>query len=81
MDVSIKSDSLIEFLSSLQEKSDKGGYVTTREICETLGIGEKKAIKLLRKAIDTGRVEHGHIYMRSIDGRIVRSNGYRLVPG
>jgi CTP-dependent riboflavin kinase len=84
LDVQVKSDGgLIEFLASLQSQQENDGnaeYVTTRQICDQLGISEKRACKLIKELIDKGLVEHGYVPSKSIDGRNVRSNGYRLKP-
>lgn len=83
MDVPIKSDGLIEFLANVEAGvlADGGdhGYRTTSEICDALQVSEKKVRVMLRKLIQVGKVEHGHVHIRSIDGRNVKSNGYRLV--
>jgi Mn-dependent DtxR family transcriptional regulator len=81
LDIQVKSDSgLIELLASLNSSQpEKGGYVTVTEMSETLGVSTRKVHAMLRILIAEGKVEHGHIPMRSIDNRMVRSNGYRLV--
>jgi len=81
LDVPVKSEGgLIEFLASLHaEAGSDSDYVTTKQIRDTLGISERKTLALLRNLIDTGVVEHGYVSTVSIDKRIVRSNGYRLV--
>ncbi len=83
MDVPIKSDGLIEFLASVEAgvsvDNRDHGYKTTSEICDALQVSEKRVRVMLRKLIQIGKVEHGHVHIRSIDGRNVRSNGYRLV--
>ena len=83
MDIQIKSDfSLIEFLSSLNgSQTERNGYVTVAEISEALGVSQRKVQMMLRVLIAEGKAEHGHIPMRSIDNRTVKSNGYRLVSG
>jgi DNA-binding Lrp family transcriptional regulator len=80
MDVPIKSDGLIEFLASTQGSgTERDGHMTTSEISNALGVSEKKVRSVLRKLINDGRVTHKHVYVRSIDGNMVRSNGYRLI--
>lgn len=80
MDVPIKSEGLVEFLASIQgPDTERNGYMTTTEIERALGVSEKKVRSMLRQLIDGGKVVHKHIYVRSIDGRTVKSNGYRLV--
>ena len=80
MDVPIKSDGLVEFLASMQgSDTERDGHMTTSEIGSALGMSEKKVRSMLRQLIDSGQVTHKHVYVRSIDGRNVRSNGYRLV--
>ena len=81
MDIPVKSEGgLIEFLASLHAGTENdSGYVTTKQIRDTLGISERKTLAMLRSLIDAGVVEHGYVSAVSIDKKNVRSNGYRLV--
>ena len=80
MDVPVKSEGLVEFLASIQgPDTERDGYMTTEEIRCALGVSEKKVRSMLRALIDKGVIVHGHVYVCSIDGRVMRSNGYRLV--
>jgi Mn-dependent DtxR family transcriptional regulator len=82
VDIHIDSSGLIAFLGDFHTKSedDQGGFVTTKQICDKLGISDKKAYSIIRRLKDEGLVEHGHVWITSIDNKRVRSNGYRLKP-
>lgn len=82
MDIRIDSSGLVEYLEKInsEQRENQGGFVTTRQIREVLNISDKRTLELLRKLKEKGMIEHGHVWITSIDNKRVKSNGYRLKP-
>lgn len=55
-DAPITLDDIIEDILAAQETSEEDGYMTAQEIADSLGIGLKKAQKMIRKAVHSGKL-------------------------
>lgn len=71
---------LLEALrAAMGAAEDCEGALTTRELCEMLGISEKTARKRIDRLQREGRVQVVHVPRKRIDGEIRPTAAYRLV--
>jgi hypothetical protein len=73
-----------EMIAALEEivgkQDDPTGFYTVEEWSEMLGLGETATQKRLKAAQRAGRLEVVKVKRPSIDGRLMLSYGYRILP-
>lgn len=52
----ITLDDIIQDILEAQNTNEEDGYLTAQEIADELGIGLKKAQKMIRKAVHSGKL-------------------------
>ena len=74
-----------EMLAALAEvlavQSDPEGYYTAQEIAEIMGLGKVAVQKRLKVAQSVGRLGVAKVKRQAIDGRMMHTPAYRILPG
>lgn len=73
-----------QIIAELEELTRSGttpdGFYTTKELADLLGLGKVSMTKRLDLAKKAGRLEVVFVKREALDGRMMRSPAYRILP-
>ncbi len=75
-----RDEILAEFEAILAVQEDQEGYLTAEEFCEMMGLGKVAVQRRLRVVQQAGRLAVAKVQRMSIDGRLMRTPAYRILP-
>ena len=75
-----RDEILAEFESILAVQADPEGYLTAEDFAEVMGLGKVAVQKRLKVVQRAGRLSVVKVKRQAIDGRLMHTPAYRILP-